>query len=87
MGPKRRGGHPVGRASRPAASGDEAASPEEGTTANQHEDFEAFVRATLTQLLNGQRQLEEQLGASIEYNSERITELEKAKDILEDTVD
>lgn len=40
------------------------------------EDFETFVRNTLTQIMDGQRQLEENLARSIEFNSERIAVLE-----------
>ena len=36
--------------------------------------------------MEGQRQLEAQLGASIEFNSERISGLEKAKEVTENNV-
>lgn len=90
MGPKRRGGagHPAAVVSRPTASGDEVPDPEPPSRpGGLSEDFETFVRSTLEKLVKGQRQLEEQLGASIEFNSERILGLEKAKDILVVTVD
>ena len=77
--------------SRPAAtSGEDSADNDQPSCqgpSGLSEDFESFVRVTLQKLVDGQRQLEEQLGASIEFNSERIVDLEKARDALEKTVE
>ena len=41
-------------------------------------DFQAFVRSSLAKLVEGQQQMELNLAASIEFNSERIVKLEKS---------
>ena len=64
----------------PTSSGEE--SPELDGRHNGDEDFEAFVRSTLCTIVEGQRQLEVKLAASIQFNSEKITELENSKDAL-----
>ena len=88
MGPKQRRGIkvPVSVGPRPASSGEESPDADALRLPGVSQDFEAFVRATLSKLVEGQRQLEAQLGASIEFNSERISGLEKAKEVTENNV-
>ena len=88
MPPRQRGGrkagpagtHAVTTASPPGDDSDGSGGRNDDSVA---QDFEAFVRSTLSKLVEGQQLLETKLGASIEFNSERITDLEKAKADLE----
>ncbi|XP_033644495.1 uncharacterized protein LOC117304103 [Asterias rubens] len=86
MGPKRKGPRaPANVEPNPATSGED--SPDIDDRRKQSgadsSDFQVFVRATLNKLVEGQRLLEAQLGASIEFNSGRITTLEKNKTEVE----
>ena len=90
MPPKLRGGKRTGRVASPAAKLPVASEGEDSDTVgdnnDDHLEFENFVRSTLSKLVEGQQQLEARLAASIEFNSERIVVLEKAKMGLEMSV-
>ena len=89
MPPKPRGGKKTGLQATPAGQtptaspGDDSDEASGRNGCSSFHDFEDFVRATLTKLVDGQKQLEDRLAASIEFNSERISDLEKAREGLE----
>ena len=69
-----------------ASQGDDSDDSGEKDDGHSSQEFEVFVRSTLAKLVDGQKQLEARLAASIEFNSERISDLEKAKMGLEKEV-
>ena len=69
-----------------ASRGDDSDDSGEKDYGHSSQEFEVFVRSTLAKLVDGQKQLEARLAASIEVNSEHISDLEKAKRGLEKEV-
>ena len=72
----------------PATSGEDSTDIDDSRKQSgaDSSDYQIFVQATFNKLVEGQRLLEAQLGASIEFNSERITTLEKNKTEVESNI-